>query len=242
MTREEAIKIVQSATVWTAEERDALAMLIPELAESEDERIRKGMIYEIKAILRGEDLGFPPQDVLESRLAYLEKQKDIDKMIVVSPEVWDKAIADAYENGKKDGEKQKEQKPAEWSEKYIADIFEKVGLAKIVREQGNDELTNALQDAMLELSKVGNVEWNEEDVKRLYSIGTQIGFLKGKYPECQKDIDWLHGLAEKMGFHKCKIGEIITEWKKEDIDDKMLSKSKQEWSSSCYHTPNGDSE
>ena len=76
MTREEAIKIVQSATVWTGEERDALVMLIPELAESEDERIRKGMIDEIKAILRGEDLGFPPQDVLESRLAYLEKQKE----------------------------------------------------------------------------------------------------------------------------------------------------------------------
>ena len=73
-------------------------------------------------------------------------------------------------------------------------------------------------------------EWSEEDVKRLYSIGTQIGFLKGKYSEYQKDIDWLHALAEKMGFHKCKIGEVVTEWKKEDIDDKMLSNPKQEWS------------
>lgn len=45
----------------------------------------------------------------------LEK-KDLDKMIVVSPEVWDNAISDAFENGKKEGEKQKEQKPAEWSE------------------------------------------------------------------------------------------------------------------------------
>ena len=73
-------------------------------------------------------------------------------------------------------------------------------------------------------------EWSEEDVKRLYSIGTQIGFLKGKYSEYQKDIDWLYTLAEKMGFHKCKTGEVVTEWKKEDIDDKMLSKPKQEWS------------
>lgn len=47
-----------------------------------------------------------------------------------------------------------EQKAAEWNEKHIADIFEKVGLAKIAREQKNDELTNALQDAMLELSKL----------------------------------------------------------------------------------------
>ena len=56
----------------------------------------------------------------EGYLFGLEKQKDLDKMtldkmIVVSPEVWDNAISDAYENGKKDGEKQKEQKPA-WSE------------------------------------------------------------------------------------------------------------------------------
>ena len=90
---------------------DQIREIFPQLYESEDEKIRNGMIDEIKAILRGEDLGFPPQDVLESRLAYLEKLKDLDKMIVVSPEVWDKAISDAFENGKKEGEKQKDQKP-----------------------------------------------------------------------------------------------------------------------------------
>ena len=78
MTREDAIEIIRknmpsdkSLPVYVA-----LQTLVPELAESEDERIRRGMIDEIKAILRGEDLGFPPQDVLESRLAYLEKQKE----------------------------------------------------------------------------------------------------------------------------------------------------------------------
>lgn len=60
-------------------------------------------------------------------------------------------------------DEQKEQKPAEWSERHIADIFEKVGLAKIVREQGNDALTNAVQSAMIELRKVENTEWSEED-------------------------------------------------------------------------------
>lgn len=40
-----------------------------------------------------------------------------------------------------------------WSEKYIADVFEKTGLAKIAREQANDRLTCALQDVLLELSK-----------------------------------------------------------------------------------------
>lgn len=40
-----------------------------------------------------------------------------------------------------------------WSEKYIADVFEKTGLAKIAREQANDRLTCALQDVLLELSR-----------------------------------------------------------------------------------------
>jgi hypothetical protein len=61
----------------------------------------------------------------------------------------------------------KGEKPTEWSEKHIADVFEKVGLAKIVREQSNDALTIALQDAMIELSKVTlqpkPTAWSEED-------------------------------------------------------------------------------
>lgn len=49
-------------------------------------------------------------------------------------------------------DEQSEQKRA-YREKYIAEVFEKVGLAKIVREQSNDNLTKALQDAMIELIK-----------------------------------------------------------------------------------------
>lgn len=41
----------------------------------------------------------------------------------------------------------------EQNEKIIADVFEKVGLAKIVREQGNDELTIAVQSVMIELAE-----------------------------------------------------------------------------------------
>ena len=80
---------------------------VPELAESEDERIRKGLVKLLT--VAGESYVVDSTGIKkESYLAYLEKQKDLDKMIVVSPEVWDKAIADAYENGKKECEKQKE--------------------------------------------------------------------------------------------------------------------------------------
>ena len=81
--------------------------LFPQLRESEDERIRKRLVGVVKYFRsRGKD-----QQICEECLAYLEKQKDLDKMIVVSPEAWDKAINDAYENGKKECEKQKERKP-----------------------------------------------------------------------------------------------------------------------------------
>ena len=59
-------------------------------------------------------------------------------------------------------EKQGERKSAKWSERYIADVFEKVGLAKIVREQCDDSLTNAVQTAMIELGKGNNTQMTDD--------------------------------------------------------------------------------
>lgn len=73
--------------------------------ESEDERVRKALIDGVRQIRCKNDI------TQEQMITYLEKQKDLDKMTIVSPEVWDNAISDAFENGKKEGEKQKEQKP-----------------------------------------------------------------------------------------------------------------------------------
>lgn len=81
----------------------------PELRESEDERIRKKCIELIKRVIpSGDSQSQESKEILDC-ISYLEKQKELDKMIVVSPEVWDNAISDAFENGKKEGEKQKEQ-------------------------------------------------------------------------------------------------------------------------------------
>ena len=96
----------------------------------------------------------------------------------------------------------------EWSEKDVADIFEKVGLAKIAREQGNDKLTNALQDAMIELSKVETTEWSKEDeeylaacievIDNFYTLSgelktlTKINVFRKEYAEKLKS--WLKSL------------------------------------------------
>ena len=74
MTREEAIEIVRNI-YQTDAEKEALATLIPELAESEDERIRKALIEVFKEKLeRGfewVEYGIPNRSVL----SWLEKQK-----------------------------------------------------------------------------------------------------------------------------------------------------------------------
>ena len=179
---------------------------------------------------------------LREAFAYLEKQKEASKAIEAVDRIdkyidenlanahdmkdsnpdkkyyrgWDDALGkmsailqDVYSD-----EKQKEQKSIEWSEKHIADVFEKVGLAKIVREQGNNELTNAVQSAMLELSKVGNEEWSEEDeLMRTTVIQTLERF--GGCGTTGMQIDWLKSLPERFNLQPKE------EWSEED--EKMLN-------------------
>ena len=106
-----------------------------------------------------------------------------------------------------------EQKPAEWSEKYIADVFEKVGLAKIVREQGNDGLTNALQATMIELSKVRTTEWNEEDKEMLGKVLECIRFAEDHY---QLEEEGTNGISVKLWLIDHIIPQPKQEWSEED--------------------------
>ena len=75
MTREEAIKTIMSATVWTDDEREALGVLIPELAESEDERIRKQLIDAIKIGRSNSGISFT-EEAASRYIAWLEKHSE----------------------------------------------------------------------------------------------------------------------------------------------------------------------
>ena len=82
----------------------------------------------------------------------------------------------------------------DWSEKYIADVFEKVGLAKIVREQSNDALTNALQHAMIELSKFmpqPKQEWSEEDEEMFGNVLSTLSICSNN-PDIPIDVRKMH--------------------------------------------------
>ena len=80
MTREEAIKVASEMYGWlkTDRERDALETLIPELAESEDDRIRKELVDLVKRHVLPEDKQLVPggHTTMEEAITYLEKQKE----------------------------------------------------------------------------------------------------------------------------------------------------------------------
>ena len=123
MTREEALKIVRenyphfgTTEPWLDLEI-ALATLIPELAESEDERIRKAIVGLIEELQRS-DKHFAGVE-LTDMLTYLEKQKEEDGVEFIPIEntlEYKVGQHSGFLKGLEEGRKQKEQKPAEWSE------------------------------------------------------------------------------------------------------------------------------
>lgn len=82
MTREEAIKNIKLFftginIALSNKTKEALDVLIPELADSEDERIRKGLIEALKTSKTVGELKFIlPESTREECIAYLEKQKE----------------------------------------------------------------------------------------------------------------------------------------------------------------------
>lgn len=119
MKKEEALEQILKWDFLNEEEKEALATLIPELAESEDERTRKALIETVKCIYAGDTM-FLSEQQRDRYLAWLEKQKE------QKPAEWDKLqedfrnINEAFEDGKKEvvahPEKYDLCQPAEWSE------------------------------------------------------------------------------------------------------------------------------
>lgn len=214
--------------------------IFPELAESEDEdeRTRKALIETVKCIYAGDTM-FLSEQQRDRYLAYLEKQKDLDKMIVISPEVWDNAITDAYENGKKDGEEQKEQKPV------IKLVFPKFRVGDIIRNvyDESDKTTRRISyvgehgynfdyrhlgdkagggsfgfcyEDHYELVEQKPAEWDKEDKEMFEAVDESLYcYESGKAPEAVAQIEaercWLSSLPERFNLQPKQ------EWSEEEI-------------------------
>lgn len=111
MTKEEALKLVKrikGAMVYTEEEKEALETLIPELKETEDERIRKELVEKISNLACG---CFISQEQKQNFIAYLEKQKEQKLEVEGDNET---EIQKAYREGKNAGRKEVFDHPEEY--------------------------------------------------------------------------------------------------------------------------------
>lgn len=149
MTKEEAIRRIKA---WNldSDDMEVLSVVIPELAESEDEKIRKAIIATIEQC---QDNFLNPKN-RDRMLAYLERQKE-QKPELCDMGRWDE---ESYNNGihhvlqNPEAYGLTKQKPAEWSEedeemlgKLHRLLFICRGEKKFIKEAEYNKLDNWLE-------------------------------------------------------------------------------------------------
>jgi len=192
MTREEAIKKIKEAmpTLWK-ETKEAIQVLIPELAESDDERIRKEMIRYFTEMKKGGSASLPYDDCI----AYLESKgsgikwfksdnvKNPDKPYI------DKTGMFYTTDGKmchaSEIEKQKGQKPTGWSEKdehIIKNIYDFVKENTIVpyRVKCAEECLEWLKSLPERFNLQSKQEWSKEDENKIERLAFLVSVAEEK--------------------------------------------------------------
>ena len=186
MTREEAIKELRGFIGQLTEGcQEAIKVLIPELCESDDERIR-AFLYDFIKVCAWSEKQFPPR---EKCLAYLEKQKeqkDYRKLYEdIAKSEWFKK---AYE-GKSLGcdEEQKEQKPINESNMHEPTLDE--------ARKWNEEYEKGYSLGYENGRNEQRLEWSNEDENRFNNLCRIIREAEG-WNEVSKNvfIDWLKSL------------------------------------------------
>lgn len=183
MTREEAIEVYNG--LINTKIKEAFEFFAPELAESEDERIRKWLVNYFTEI--GENW-IHREFTCKQIVAYLEKQKEQEH-------ICDSA---QYEEGFKTGleiglRKQKEQKPAEINVKALlaADRLASAEMTGRLKER-SEILENP------EKYGLQKPAWSEEDVDMLNSCISSIEEAKENryaYKETDGDTSYDHEIA-----------------------------------------------
>lgn len=168
MTPKEAIERIKTRfDKWALDDKDldAIQTIIPELAESENEKIRKYIIFiidEYAKICKKEGIIYNESLFIDAK-AYLEKQK--------------------------------EQKPAEWSgltdKKLAVETLRDV--AGALKEHN---LYHGLQESLIDLAYdiehmyiVQPAEWSEEDEKRVKQLIYDTEHIRAEYEKRKKELD-----------------------------------------------------
>ena len=222
MDRNEALKVIKDN--WTEGRHqlsEALKTLIPELNESEDERIRKSII---RLIQRG---GYMSPEDKDKAYAWLEKQgqKFIDGTFVNVDEVRENFINEVYRVLDSDPnndranqiidafdslptiviENQGEQKPAwcEEDEKMIENIVEFVDKYYYATSDYKEIIT-WLKSIKERVQPWQKREWGKEDEEMLDAISADIQFTQKAHTHevnqvvYEREIDWLKSIKDRV--------------------------------------------
>ena len=205
MTREEAIRRIKE---WNldADDMEVLSEVIPELKESEDEKIRKGLIR------------------------HLEELRDwkVDTMVPIK-------VSSHYDAWITWLEKQKEQKPSEWSEDdsiksgILSEIIFDYAFHKDALDENQDltdeyaELDNWLESLPERFSLQPKNEWSEEDESMLNLIVTDVslgqrncGIGTDEWNVRSKAVRWIKSLPERFNLEPKEQKPL--EWNEDDRD------------------------
>lgn len=223
------------APCHTKEQLDTLKKSVsPELAESEDERIREEIIDIVEAYRA--NCVYEGTHRFDDCLAYLEKQKEQKELPLMNDDAdlyfdtWRQGVSvptfrQCFEEGIKYNQRlQKEQKPAEWGEEErkildsIIDDYEKASKS-FCGYDGKILVLKAIRDGNLP-----KPAWSEEDEERLKAICTYLQ----DYPRLAKinDVkrfneycDWLKSLPWNLKKKNEDVAKLCSnEWSEEDTE------------------------
>ena len=191
MTIEEKAKAYDEA-LERAKKYNIVKLIFPELAKSEDEKIRKEMIRYFTEMKKGGSAALPYDDCI----AYLERQKEIGIRWLKSDNVKnpdkpyiDKAGMFYTTDGKmchaSEIEKQKGQKPTGWSEKdehIIKNIYDFVKENTIVpyRVKCAEECLEWLKSLPERFNLQSKQEWSKEDENKIERLAFLVSVVEEK--------------------------------------------------------------
>jgi len=165
--------------------KEAFEFLMPELKESEDERIRKEMLDFFKQFYDIKNVKFVD---VEPWIAWLEKQGS-------------QQLATSAKTCKV------EQKSAEWSdedEKMLNDAIGAVGAADYYTYDDKQEIENWLKLLKNRVQPQTKSDWNNNDEDFVSSLITELDEIdmimntKGEHEDHSRIVEWLKSLKDRV--------------------------------------------
>lgn len=163
---------------------EVLSVVIPELAESGDERVRKRLIERLSHL----ETDCP--ECIEEEIAYLERQKEH----LTPTESYMKGFSEGVE-----AQKEVEQKPAEWNEEDEELAEELIKLAEYYTDTEDETEFKPHISWLKALPERFNLqpkqEWSEEDEVMLSSA---IEYVQSYPAHRQSVVSWLQGKLKSL--------------------------------------------